>query len=404
MELADQSRERLLDGLRGWASVFVLLDHTFTFFLLKGSFATSAYIWLAQGGFVGSLKFGLFFVSIVIYRFIGNGSLPVYVFFVLSGYVLTIGYVRTGRIRLVYGQAVRRYPRLALPIFSVCFVAYFLMRAGFMFNLHASEIFDGSDWIGTFYNFKPTILGVLKFSLFDVFLHYKPALSYDFVLWTMNIEFVGSFLVLVMAVIGHGHRWRWAFYAAVAVVFAGIASPLASFCIGLMMSEFSCCHGLNRVIRCRTLPLGIVVALILIVISPMIVQRLDLFYEPLLNSVFAGILLFCMLFSPFLRSLLSSRISILLGRLSFPLYLVHPVMICSLGSLCAWRMAGSVSHFTLIAITACVCIMSSFAAAYLFLPVELTAIQLARRFSHFVIDRPRQHLSALPLGKEADTS
>lgn len=387
MNGTDRSRERFLDGLRGWASLFVLQCHTFTFFLLKGSFGSSAYFFWSQGGISGILKFGIFVIGIVIYRFIGDGSLPVYVFFVLSGYVLTLGYVRTGKIRFVYVQALRRYPRLAPPILAVCVVACLLMKAGFMFNLRASEIFDGSDWIGRFYNFAPSAFGVLKFSLFDVFLQYNGESSYNFVLWTMHIEFVGSFVVLVMAVIGHDRWWRWAFYCSAAILLAAIGSPFASFCIGLTLSEFYYAPVFKKVTRSRAMPLGVVIALIFIVISPMIDQRLELKYEPTFNSACAGLLLFCVLVSPRLKSVLSTRLSRFLGSLSFPLYLVHPIMITSLGSLFAWRMSDGVSRTSLIVATGFVCIASSFVAAYMFLPVETASIRLARRFSNVVIGR-----------------
>jgi hypothetical protein len=45
-----------------------------------------------------------------------KGSFAVAVFFVLSGFVLSLSFFRTRDVRVVTSAAVRRYPRLALPV------------------------------------------------------------------------------------------------------------------------------------------------------------------------------------------------------------------------------------------------------------------------------------------------
>lgn len=46
------------------------------------------------------------------------GALAVYVFFVVSGFSISIAYVRGGSKRGVASLAVRRYPRLVIPVLA----------------------------------------------------------------------------------------------------------------------------------------------------------------------------------------------------------------------------------------------------------------------------------------------
>ncbi|MGY4626710.1 acyltransferase family protein [Bradyrhizobium sp. USDA 4486] len=86
-----------LDGLRGWASVVVLLNHTFPNFLFQNVHFSSISALLTQPD-MGTLATRLAEAAfITFYVFVTNGALAVQVFFVLSGFVLSIGYFSTGK-------------------------------------------------------------------------------------------------------------------------------------------------------------------------------------------------------------------------------------------------------------------------------------------------------------------
>ena len=102
-------RFRFLDGLRGWAAVVVLLHHLFIDGLPANSFMADRALWAK-----------VFFL---------NGTLAVSVFFVISGFSLSIRYLETGDGG--FGRiAAGRYLRLALPIFAICAVTYVLLVSG----------------------------------------------------------------------------------------------------------------------------------------------------------------------------------------------------------------------------------------------------------------------------------
>src|SRR5262245_49552116 len=83
-----------LDGLRGWGAAVVLVYHYLVQVFPPSQEAASI-------------------LSRVIFL---NGTMAVWVFFVVSGFSLSIGYIRRRDARALTRLAIGRYPRLAIPI------------------------------------------------------------------------------------------------------------------------------------------------------------------------------------------------------------------------------------------------------------------------------------------------
>jgi len=104
------------------------------------------------------------------------------------------------------------------------------------------------------------------------------------------------------------------------------------------------------------------------------------------------------------RALLEMRISQWLGRISFPLYLVHILVICGPASmLLVWLAGRGLSGAALVAPIAGFIIVASLAAATIFAPVEQLAIGTSHAFSRAVLGmggplgRAMQRLSTIAL-------
>jgi peptidoglycan/LPS O-acetylase OafA/YrhL len=269
-----------------------------------------------------------------------HGPAAVSLFFVLSGYVLTRHYFATGNNRFLLKGAVKRWPRLMGPVLLVVLGSYFL----FKFNLYDYEkagAISGSSWLTTFgsaYDTKPPILFWDAFSQGAYFTFFRGDYSYDSSIWTMHLEFVGSFiafgfapilfesrkcsllltagLILIVSILAH-HAGLGAFPIGVGLAVllpSGKSMPgryaIPALCIAFYLLGFSGAlkyiyEVLPAVVATRAGDIHIIASAILIAVAET--------YPPL-------------------GKILSGQISRFLGDLSFPVYLVHVPIICSIGS------------------------------------------------------------------------
>ena len=160
-----------------------------------------------------------------------NGPFAVCVFFVTSGFSLSIGTLTRRSTDVLIRMAAGRYFRLAVPIFAICFVIDMLMR----WNLLPSA--DQRPFpLNLMLPFEPSLLHVARFSFFDVFVNYSQRISYNPPLWTMSFELIGSYIVFGLLVI-RTRRLRW-IVAGIFLVFSlATVSLFALFVAGVCIAE-----------------------------------------------------------------------------------------------------------------------------------------------------------------------
>jgi peptidoglycan/LPS O-acetylase OafA/YrhL len=362
---AAPSRLVFLDGVRGWASLMVVFSHLVACFL---AITTPSYRQLY-------------------FTFFCDGTLAVYIFFVLSGFALSIRFLQTGDARIPVELALRRYPRLTLPIFASSAIAFVLMKSNLFFNAAASIPAHSQNWLGTFYLFEPELLHFLKFSLYNVYFHYDIARSYNQVLWTMSVEFFGSMLVFFLCLIYPYLRSRCVVLGILTAVMAMMNSPMLPFVLGMGIAQFFTGNARKRQEEGTMALLGS----LLLIAATMIYSVISLHGFPtvqdfavrptFLSTIFAAVFVFGISISSRVRGFFSNALSRYLGSISFPLYLTHLLVICSFSS---WLfLQGTNTHVVLLAsLAACL------VAASLFRVVERASISLARRCSDALMNKP----------------
>lgn len=357
-------RLHYLDGLRGWAALAVVIFHS-TWELFKGYLPA-----------VRTSAPGL----------INDGKLAVYVFFVLSGLVLAHPYLRTRRIETLQTTALRRYVRLTIPIAAASALALGLMWLGWMRNVEANRIVESQDWLGAFYLQAPTLVSWAKFAFYNVFFHYDLHTSYDIVLWTMPFELAGSFVVFgLLALAGASLRARLLWYAAAAVLAVREAPEMLSFICGIALAEIATSR---RYLQAADARAGDVAGVALLALAFAGSVWLRDRYDPVLCAGLALLVVLGAMLSARLRALLETPLSQALGRISFPLYLVHTLVICSASSMLILKLADlGWSRAAVVGVVAPATIAASLAAAALFAPVERLAIAASRAFSSLVTGR-----------------
>ncbi len=351
------SRSAALDGLRGWAALSVVFFH---------------------------LTWETFGVAFPVYRspplsFLGNGNVAVAIFFVLSGYVLTLRRWHRPDNRPLALELLRRYVRLSVPVAATVALIWLLMTLRLTPTLAAAQITHVEDWLGKFADFEPDPFGAVLFALVRVYWISHDS-NYGPFLWTMIIELWGSFVVLILS---HSPRLRRVPYAVLTVLVVVMllyvpiaASVPAGAMIALLQRDGYLFRGEPGRLESRIATSMLLVALLAAGC-----------FQILLPSVPLATIMGVAIFISTLRSrqaqtLLSARISVWLGRVSFPLYLVqYAVLITATSGLiividqAGWLTAWSAGGIALLSAGA------SLAAAWAFLPVESYTLDMVRRMA-----------------------
>lgn len=350
-----RARVRLeeLDGIRGWAALCVVVFHL---------------TWETFGVLVPALRNP-------VTGFLLDGGVAVAIFFVLSGEALSAGFFAGGGARAVQRLAVKRYTRLTIPIVASCTLTLALYHAGLAFNVQAARYVHRSDWLGSFLNPAPPLHTAVRYMLLNVYGSVASQRAVIPFLWTMKFEMLGSIMVFatllgVARLRGAWRRGLWIFVGLVFVSFITTKSgQLACFLAGLgfgwmrHQGHFQRAHAMPGVQRAS----WVLIALLGAFDGWSHWKVVYLRMVPLV-SVLLLLAVFC---NRRLCAAFTSRFSRLLGRLSFPIYLMQfPVLISVTSYAICYAAARGVLHGWVIAAIAAGSLVVCFAAAWAFLPVE----------------------------------
>lgn len=319
-----------LDGLRGLAAVIVVIDHFAISFFQR---ATDASIAFTHVPFIENL------ILQTPLHILVSGNFAVCIFFVLSGFVLSAKFFATRDRKVVVASAWRRYVRLELPIFASVMLSFLLMISPFLYNQTAALI-SGSSWLRDLWPIVPTLPDALYHATIGVFIDAKS--QYNTVLWTMQIELVGSFLVFALLfAVGRWH-YRFLVYIALAVVLFN--SYLLCFVAGVALCDWytnvrtkpqlakrAWIPLLTVSLLAGAVPVGLLAGTMFGILPDWIGYGTDV--PTRLHIVGAILLVYILVATPVLQRALALRPVKYLGRISFGLYLTHLLV---LGTVSCW--------------------------------------------------------------------
>jgi peptidoglycan/LPS O-acetylase OafA/YrhL len=348
------SRFAHLDGLRGWAALLVVLYHgtlALDFALYSGQPADARTSWDIR--LSGTPFFPL----------APAGNVAVCVFFILSGYVLAHAYTRSRQAWLAL--AIRRYIRLGLPVLVGLGLAFLLLRLGLSWTGAAAQI-THSSWLSWQVITDRSIGGVAT-AFFRLFFLYQAGRGsvYDNALWTMPIELSASLLILSVIVLVRGagrHAGRVAGCVFALAAVLQIGSYFSLFAAGaafrllpprrvfayighrrwcgpvLLATAFACGSVPYSVARWPAYRCLIDAALHVTGHTRFWVHGPVSFW----HAIGAVLLMVFVQSSPRAQAMLARPVGRFLGRVSFPLYILHlPIMSVVLcGGLVLWRLVA----------------------------------------------------------------
>jgi peptidoglycan/LPS O-acetylase OafA/YrhL len=326
-------------------------------------------------------------------RILFQGAFPVRFFFVLSGFVLSLSFFRSGRIAVLRSAAVRRFFRLGVPVAAAVALAYILFDLGLYFNLQAGVAQHQPHqyrWLHHWYQFAPSAADAVGEAGWRALFDYDTKHTYNNVLWTMGVEFRGSLFVFALLALIGGLRNRAALYLAVGLILRHLSQyQMIDFLAGLALCDWYVARGQSAGESDRnSFAVGTLMILAGLLIggsAPADIETAKdaggLIPPRLWMTAGAVLVVAGIIRSPRLQSALTIRPLVLLGKMSFSLYLVHVPVLCSLSSwLYLWlTWDGAWSHGQAAAVAAAAGVFVSIILAWIgALTVEPFSIWLGR--------------------------
>jgi peptidoglycan/LPS O-acetylase OafA/YrhL len=326
-----------LEGIRGIAAFIVLLHH-FTLGFYPAYYSMNAAEGHMDNGNVEKM------VGTSMLNFFVNGSMAVSVFFVLSGIVLSYRFFQTKNVDVLRSLAVKRYPRLMLPVLFATLLFYAVKLFDGIYSSEAAEITKSTWWLSVNGNFDMNFRLMLKTTLWDVFFIGNNV--YLTVLWTLKTEMFGSFLVFSLLALFGQMPARGFVYGCVFVYFVGtMQAYYLSFLMGIILADWmvnkpQIFTQFNKPFI--LIPLSAVGFYIASYPASNFVKIEETIYRHFSLSIFSSIelyhtlgttlLIFSVLCSTLLQKIFTNKASIFLGKISFSMYLLHPIVIASFSS------------------------------------------------------------------------
>lgn len=379
------------EGLRGLAALVVVNEHLLKLFFFM-AFSDAA---MRSSGF-GVLEE----LSFPPFNMLHNGAWAVCVFFVLSGYVLSHSFFsgKNTNHQDLGGKLVGRYFRLAIPITASLVLVWVLMGLG-LFHFTDVATLTQTKEVNQ-YLAQPTLVELLKQGFGSAL--FLDNYAYNPPLWTMSVEMIGSigiFVIQGVFLTFRNHKNAWLIRMGVYTALIALLFPTlyTGFLLGMMLCDCRNYSNSNRALEAYAkywVPVSLIVGVVLcaymirgLYSNPFKIITINEFhpyYEYLYNTWGAFFLIAGISYSRRAAELLSTPILLSLGKISFPLYLIHYTVMTSLTAYLYLNLPVE-GHYIKAILSIGLSIPAMFAVAYAFeKTVNEPTIKLSRLIKNMV--------------------
>lgn len=368
----EQPKYLAVESIRGFACFMVVLSHlSLIFFPYLHSFGgkTAPAINPFQS-FIHESPLGFFY----------SGTSAVFIFFVLSGYILTKVAIKNNNSKKIISMTIKRYPRLMVPALASCILAYFAFQ---LFELPSALLPDYGD-------FSSSLIGAIYSGVIDVFFLSGQSL-YNPVLWTMKIELIGSFIIFFLCF--NKIKIKLPYLSTLfiittplLVVFKIINPDLGLGIFSFVIGYLFCIYGrmINKKLSFTLFFIGLYLAGAhneSLSYLPIISILGNMTYK-LCNFASGFFIVYAIIFNKEFNTLLSGNLGVFMGKVSFSVYLIHMPILATLGVFTFNIFFDYFNQYAVAAIlSSIVSILSTYTASLLFYKaVDLQGV----KFSNFI--------------------
>lgn len=318
---SNNDRLLFLDGLKGLASVWVILFH---FYVVVRPLLPENWIPVVSWPVVN-----VFF----------NGNYAVCLFLMISGFLasLSVDRKKAAGFPALQRMILKRYFRLAIPIGVIVLAVAAAYYSG-LFSIHEYSLAFDNEMVRRYFH-------GLNYRHFIKQAVYSP-LGYEQVLipcWMLKYIFLGSFLVILLkiALSEVQASRRFVIYAVALVLLFEISLYYCCVLLGLILSDlwsnFRDYLDNKRFISVALLAVAVTVPSL----APSVIES-----DTLWNMIGSFCMLAAVLMSVLTKKFLSSKGMKFLGDISLGTYLIHWPVVCSLS--CALLLAGHTSPLAVV--------------------------------------------------------
>ena len=296
------TRFTYFDSLRGIAALIVVIGHFFPESQIK---------------------------SLPLLNLLTDTKLSVCIFFILSGFVLTKEKFDTNVFHLAI-YCFSRFIRLLIPVSFVSIFVYLLFYFGFFYLEKIPAEYISFIAYQDHYKNEITIIKLINFIFFESFFLYDSSTSLIPPAWTMRPELFGSLFIFSLCWFFSYSRININVYLlcilAVLIFFTRLISLPFIYYFGFFLMGMSFRKMYNSKLTYNIKIEWFIYLLLLKTILEY--YNIDNFY---LDFIFASTIIYFVMNCNSIHIFLNKKVFLFLGKISFPLYLLHVPIISSLG-------------------------------------------------------------------------
>ena len=321
-----QSRQYHFDSMRGIAACMVAIAHFLAAFYPYAVFGPHG-----EASQISNWE------SVVLYppfSLLSAGHFAVCLFFVLSGYVLSIRIIgEMNQFSRLAGAIVKRPVRLGGVLVFSLFCAGILFEFEGFYHQQAA-VHSGSNWLAQFWNIDFSWIELAK-----KIVTFRAGSEYNPPLWTLRIELIGSFVVFGLLLLINWMPYRFRTIILCCCLIGFFNTFYAGFVWGMLLADTKK-QGYVGQLPVKYQRIGFAAALFLASFpyyaaktsissaeTPTPLLLLITNHIPMLSAVAIMTLVMC---SPLLQAGLQRRFLIWLGEISYALYAIHLLIIGSI--------------------------------------------------------------------------
>lgn len=326
------------------------------------------------------------------FAFFYSGTAAVYIFFVLSGFVLSHAILSKKDInKKILSMSIKRYPRLAIPAVISCILFSIILNT---VDINTSNV-HWMSWYGAHTN----IFEALYQGLIGSFVYGESNLN--FVLWTMQVELFASFILFFIIFIFNNAKSYIFHISSLSLPFL-----LVPISLKIALGAFSFIFGMYLYLFGKHIPKSLTLPALILGLYFAGAHNTSHSYQ-IFTSIFSDktyhflnflsgfFIVFGILFNKTISNILDKKPLVLLGKLSFSIYLLHTIFLYAISIplfniLLEFELNYSLSVLITFLISIILIITASF---YYSRYVDDLSIKVANKIDETVIDNKYYRLN-----------